>query len=208
MVKKGCKGDATVLRPTIMAAVPLILDRVHKAIREKVGQRGPRFQGIFDWAFEYRLEALKQGEFCPIMDFLIFRKMKAALGGKVKGIFTGGAPISPSFRDVPLRQLAFLPSLPLPSLPPPPYRVTSSPLHFTACPEDFLQSWRFFGVVVTSLYPLENLKFKSEFWPPWPMNQPCKNKNKNPNLGFSTCSDFNRRRCSGLPSEPLLWILC
>ena len=95
MVKKGCKGDATVLRPTIMAAVPLILDRVHKAIREKVGQRGPRFQGIFDWAFEYRLEALKQGEFCPIMDFLIFRKMKAALGGRVKGIFTGGAPISP-----------------------------------------------------------------------------------------------------------------
>ena len=29
------------------------------------------------------------------MDFLIFRKMKAALGGKVMAVFTGGAPLSP-----------------------------------------------------------------------------------------------------------------
>ena len=95
MVKKGCKGDATVLRPTIMAAVPLILDRIHKAIREKVNQKGPRFQNFFEWVFDYRLDALKQGEAAPVMDFLIFRKMKAALGGKVKAVFTGGAPLSP-----------------------------------------------------------------------------------------------------------------
>jgi long-chain acyl-CoA synthetase len=95
MVKKGCKGDATVLQPTIMASVPLILDRIYKAIREKVGQKGPRFQGIFDWAYNYRLEALRQGEEAPIMDFLIFRKMKAALGGKVMAVFTGGAPLAP-----------------------------------------------------------------------------------------------------------------
>ena len=95
MVKKGCKGDATVLKPTVMAAVPLILDRIHKAVREKVNQGGPRFQNLFEWAYNYRLEALHDGEQAPIMDFLIFRKMKAALGGKVKAVFTGGAPLSP-----------------------------------------------------------------------------------------------------------------
>ena len=30
MIKKGFKGDATLLRPTFMAGVPLILDRVYK----------------------------------------------------------------------------------------------------------------------------------------------------------------------------------
>jgi long-chain acyl-CoA synthetase len=35
-IKRGCKGDCSVLRPTIMATVPLILDRIFKGIQEKV----------------------------------------------------------------------------------------------------------------------------------------------------------------------------
>ena len=30
MIKKGGKGDASVLKPTFMACVPLILDRIYK----------------------------------------------------------------------------------------------------------------------------------------------------------------------------------
>ncbi len=32
-VKPGDKGDATLLKPTIMAAVPLILDRIYKGVQ-------------------------------------------------------------------------------------------------------------------------------------------------------------------------------
>ncbi|URD86866.1 AMP-binding enzyme [Musa troglodytarum] len=35
-IKKGTKGDASVLRPTLMAAVPAILDRVRDAVRKKL----------------------------------------------------------------------------------------------------------------------------------------------------------------------------
>jgi long-chain acyl-CoA synthetase len=35
-IKRGCKGDTSVLKPTIMASVPLILDRIYKGIQEKV----------------------------------------------------------------------------------------------------------------------------------------------------------------------------
>ena len=94
MVKRGCKGDAIVLGPTVIAAVPLILDRIHKAIREKINRKGPRFQEIFEWAFNYRLEALHKGESAPIMDFILFRPMRAALGGNVRLVLTGGAPLS------------------------------------------------------------------------------------------------------------------
>ena len=35
MIRKGDKGDAPILRPTLMAAVPLILDRIYKGVQVK-----------------------------------------------------------------------------------------------------------------------------------------------------------------------------
>ena len=35
-LKKGTKGDASLLSPTLMAAVPAILDRVRDGVRKKV----------------------------------------------------------------------------------------------------------------------------------------------------------------------------
>ena len=34
MIKKGAKGDTTVLKPTFMACVPLILDRIYKVFKK------------------------------------------------------------------------------------------------------------------------------------------------------------------------------
>ena len=57
MVKRGCPGDASILKPTIMAAVPLMLDRIYKAINEKVNKGSPFTQKLFNWAYEYRYVA-------------------------------------------------------------------------------------------------------------------------------------------------------
>ena len=35
-IKKGTKGDASMLQPTLMAAVPAILDRVREGVLKKV----------------------------------------------------------------------------------------------------------------------------------------------------------------------------
>ena len=39
-VRKGYKGDATVLRPTMMCAVPLIMDRIYKNVLDSVWPDG------------------------------------------------------------------------------------------------------------------------------------------------------------------------
>ena len=39
MVKRGTRGDAGVLRPTIMYCVPQILDRVYKGVTENIKKR-------------------------------------------------------------------------------------------------------------------------------------------------------------------------
>merc|ERR1712024_234640 len=39
-VKIGCKGDSNVLKPTLMCAVPLILERIYKSIVDTMSGKG------------------------------------------------------------------------------------------------------------------------------------------------------------------------
>jgi len=99
MIKKGALGDATVLKPTFMACVPLILDRIYKGIHDNVRKKGDLTEKLFDYCIKYKTEALKRGEKTPIMDRLIFRAVRRLIGGNVRLILTGGAPLSPQTHE-------------------------------------------------------------------------------------------------------------
>merc|ERR1712110_36372 len=58
-VRKGYKGDASVLKPTMRCAVPLIMDRIYKNIIDSVEKRGPTFKKIFEFCFNYKLYWVK-----------------------------------------------------------------------------------------------------------------------------------------------------
>ena len=90
-VRKGNKGDASVLKPTLMCAVPLIVDRIYKNILDSVDKRGPNFRKIFEFCFNYKLFWVKRGMNTPILDKIVFNKIKALLGGKMDFILIGGA---------------------------------------------------------------------------------------------------------------------
>ncbi|XP_058792342.1 long-chain-fatty-acid--CoA ligase 4 isoform X1 [Phymastichus coffea] len=94
-IQKGCKGDASVLHPSCLTAVPLILDRISKGINEKVKRSGPFRQAIFNFAYQYKLKWTRRGYDTPIFDKTIFAAAKHVLGGRVRMILTGGAPLSP-----------------------------------------------------------------------------------------------------------------
>ena len=67
-IKRGSQGDATVLRPTIFASVPLILDRIHKKIQERVDGSHPVKKAIFKLATEYKQNWVDRGYGTPIID--------------------------------------------------------------------------------------------------------------------------------------------
>lgn len=94
-IMRGCKGDASVLRPTLMSAVPLILDRISKGINEKVKKSGPFRQAIFNFAYQYKLKWTKRGYETPLFDRWIFGSAKQVLGGRIRLILSGGAPLTP-----------------------------------------------------------------------------------------------------------------
>ncbi|XP_015436421.1 PREDICTED: long-chain-fatty-acid--CoA ligase 4 isoform X3 [Dufourea novaeangliae] len=94
-IQRGSKGDASVLHPTCLSAVPLILDRISKGINEKVKKSGAFRQAIFNFAYEYKLKWVKRGYDTPLFDKYIFGAARQVLGGRVRLILCGGAPLSP-----------------------------------------------------------------------------------------------------------------
>jgi len=45
------------------------------------------------------MAAAERGEITPVMDRLIFRAVRNLIGGRVRVILTGGAPLSPESHD-------------------------------------------------------------------------------------------------------------
>ena len=99
MVAKGSRGDATVLQPTIVCLVPLIMETIYKGILANAANRGPFFVELVDFCYKYRLKWLRRGHTTPIMDKLIFAQMRAIIGGRMRILLSGGAPLAPDAHD-------------------------------------------------------------------------------------------------------------
>ncbi|XP_066570762.1 long-chain-fatty-acid--CoA ligase 4 isoform X2 [Amia ocellicauda] len=93
-IKKGSKGDCSVLKPTLMAAVPEIMDRIYKNVMSKVQEMNYLQKTLFKLGYDYKLEQIKRGYDAPLCNMLLFKKVKALLGGNVRMMLSGGAPLS------------------------------------------------------------------------------------------------------------------
>ena len=98
-IAKGGTGDCTVLKPTLMCAVPLVLDRIFKGIQENVGKKGPFFKSLFDYCHKYKQKWMRRGYTTPVMDALIFRSIRKLVGGRIRLMLSGGAPLSPETHE-------------------------------------------------------------------------------------------------------------
>ncbi|XP_017351676.1 long-chain-fatty-acid--CoA ligase 3b [Ictalurus punctatus] len=93
-IKKGSKGDATVLKPTLMAAVPEIMDRIYKNVMTKVDEMSRVQRTLFVLAYNYKFEQISKGYSTPLCDRLVFSKVRSLLGGNTRVLLSGGAPLS------------------------------------------------------------------------------------------------------------------
>lgn len=95
MIKRGQYGDAYIFRPTIMGAVPLVLDRVRSGVQQAVKSQGPFYdQLINDFVVRYKRYWWERYYDTPLMNLLICRKFNMILGGKIRAICSGGAALS------------------------------------------------------------------------------------------------------------------
>lgn len=98
--------DLPKVRPTAFASVPRVLEKVYAGIRKKImGMEGLQ-RKIGEWALnlaqEYEIDRdmstvykMKQA----VADRLVFKKWRAALGGRVKWVVVGGAALQPDLAN-------------------------------------------------------------------------------------------------------------
>ncbi|XP_057733322.1 long chain acyl-CoA synthetase 8 [Arachis stenosperma] len=99
-IKKGTKGDVSVLKPTLLTAVPAILDRIREGVVSKVEEKGGIVKNLFQIAYNRRLAAVKGswlgawGIEKLVWDTIVFKKIRLLLGGRIRFMLCGGAPLS------------------------------------------------------------------------------------------------------------------
>ena len=99
-IKSGQLGDLRVLKPTMMAAVPIILERLSKAVKEKLGTANWIKQTLFRVSFQKKLKMLNSGYSTPLLNAIVFNKIRnAILGENLRMIMTGGAMLTKSVHE-------------------------------------------------------------------------------------------------------------
>jgi len=94
-VKAGSKGDANFLKPTLMCAVPLILERIYKSIVDTMRRQGWAAEELFHYFVQYKMKWQDRGFDTPLLNKTLFRKIRYFVGGRVRLMLSGGAPLSP-----------------------------------------------------------------------------------------------------------------
>ncbi|XWS50081.1 hypothetical protein CRYUN_Cryun12cG0057700 [Craigia yunnanensis] len=90
--------DIGELKPSIFCAVPRVLDRIYSGLLQKISGGGLLKKTLFNVAYSYKFRNMrkgrKHGEASPICDKVVFSKVKQGLGGNVRLILSGAAPLS------------------------------------------------------------------------------------------------------------------
>ena len=94
--------DMIATSPTIMAAMPRLFEKVYAKMLNNVEKEGGLKKKIFNWAIDVGKNSVKTGKKgfkFAIADKLVFSKLKAKLGGKLRFFVSGGAPLSQSIGE-------------------------------------------------------------------------------------------------------------
>ncbi|KAL5727038.1 long-chain-fatty-acid--CoA ligase [Ranunculus cassubicifolius] len=90
--------DLGALKPSVFCAVPRVLDRIYSGLTEKISSGSLLSRTLFNVAHSHKLNNMKKGyshgDASPICDGLVFKKVKEGLGGNVRLILSGAAPLS------------------------------------------------------------------------------------------------------------------
>ncbi|RLN96460.1 hypothetical protein BBJ28_00020152 [Nothophytophthora sp. Chile5] len=92
--------DLAELKPTVFVSAPRLFNRVYDKITQGVAAAGGLKKLLFDRALSAKLAGLSGGyKTHALWDALVFSKVRLVLGGRVRLIFSGSAPLSAEVKE-------------------------------------------------------------------------------------------------------------
>jgi len=91
-------GDLKEYKPVFFVAVPRIYDTIKKAVQAKLPESGLK-RDVFDAAYAERKAALENGQDTPYFNEKVFKAVRELLGGRVKAMASGAAPLSGQLQE-------------------------------------------------------------------------------------------------------------
>ncbi|CAI9118523.1 OLC1v1020106C2 [Oldenlandia corymbosa var. corymbosa] len=92
--------DLVLLKPTIFCSVPRVYNKLYAGITNAVKSSSPLQQRLFSSAYNAKKQAIFNRKKSSLMwDRLVFNKLKATLGGRVRYMVSGASPLSPDVMD-------------------------------------------------------------------------------------------------------------
>jgi long-chain acyl-CoA synthetase len=99
------------VRPTVVAAVPRFYEKMYANILEKGHRETGLKRAIFDWALHVAAKATPWRAYgkdvsagvrmqWEVADWLVFSKIRAGLGGRIRIFSSGGAPLAPELAEL------------------------------------------------------------------------------------------------------------
>jgi long-chain acyl-CoA synthetase len=97
---KPC-GDLKAVKPNTLFGVPRVFETLKKLTWEMVNDKNtkPIRKYLFNLAYRFKKHALSHGRQTPLLNKLIFSKVKQAIGGNTSVIMCGGAPLNPDTQE-------------------------------------------------------------------------------------------------------------
>jgi long-chain acyl-CoA synthetase len=91
--------DIQALKPTILVGVPRVFNRIYDKVLAQINEGGFIKKSLFQIACSAKTSALDAGGDTPIWNKLVFEKIRQAMGGRVRLISSGSAPIGAEVQE-------------------------------------------------------------------------------------------------------------
>ncbi|EAY06876.1 AMP-binding enzyme family protein [Trichomonas vaginalis G3] len=93
---KNIMDDVQALRPTMMLGVPRVFNKIAETMNSKIDKLPTPMRLLIRGALKLKIDALLNDKPTSLLiDNFLFSKFRAALGGRIRFIVSGGAPILP-----------------------------------------------------------------------------------------------------------------
>lgn len=91
--------DIAALRPTVFCSVPRLFNKIYDKVLAGVKAKGGISSYLFHTAYQAKKANLHKTVHHWLWDRIVFSQIRAKLGGRIRFILSGSAPVSPDVMD-------------------------------------------------------------------------------------------------------------